>query len=204
MEKRRIASTELAVGTVMAWDAYDEKGRLLLRKGLVITSNNQVDGLAERGLFTEASPERRTVPVSEEPSAVSSIMDARRRLERLCGPNSRTDDFTYQITCIRALVAEACRLSPDAAVGTLLLARHGRYSIRHSLDVAVVSHIVGVALEIREPDLSSAIAAALTMNFSILELQDVLQAQKEPLTEEQREVIKGHPEPAKRDCASAA
>jgi HD-GYP domain-containing protein (c-di-GMP phosphodiesterase class II) len=192
MRKRRITSTELAVGTVMSWDAYDDRGRLLLRKGLVIASNSQVDGLIERGLYAEAPPERQP-PVSEEPSAVSSIMEARRRLERLCGPNSRTDDFTYQITCIRALVAQACRLSEDAAVGTLLLARHGRYSIRHSLDVAVVSHIAGVALDMREPDLSSAVAAALTMNFSILELQDVLQAQKEPLTEEQREVIKGHP-----------
>ena len=197
MGKRRIMPTEIAIGSVMAWDAYDEQGRLLLRKGLVIASSSQIAGLMERGLFVESVPGRETVPIARDevmPSAVWSILEARRLLELACTADAPKDDFQYQITCVRALITEAHRLSPDAAIATLLLERAGRYSIRHSLDVAVTSQIVGSAMGVAEPQLSSMVAAALTMNMSILELQDHLQTQKEPLTKAQRAVIESHPE----------
>jgi HD-GYP domain-containing protein (c-di-GMP phosphodiesterase class II) len=198
MGKRRILPAEIAIGSVMAWDAYDDQGRLLLRKGLVIESSSQIAGLMERGLFVESYPGRdSTVTIAKEeiapPSAVSSILEARARLELACTA-APSDDFPYQITCIRALIAEAYRLSPDASIATLLLEREGRYSIRHSMDVAVTCQMVGKAMGVAEPQLSSMVAAALTMNMSIIDMQDELQGQKEPLTKAQRELINRHPE----------
>jgi HD-GYP domain-containing protein (c-di-GMP phosphodiesterase class II) len=49
-------------------------------------------------------------------------------------------------------------------------------------------------LKMDERELASTVAAALTMNISILYLQDSLQAQREPLTAEQQAVIQNHPE----------
>jgi HD-GYP domain-containing protein (c-di-GMP phosphodiesterase class II) len=196
MGKRRISSTELAVGSVMAWDAYDDQGRLLLRKGMVITSNGQVDGLIARGLFAEVDPVKVT-PIGRDdiaPSAVALILEARRRLEILCAPKGPKEHFAERIYGIRELIGKACGLSQDASLAMTLLERKGRYSIRHAVDVAIACHVVGSALEIPEPDLSALIAAALTMNMSIMALQDDLQAQKEPLSVEQREIIRLHPE----------
>jgi HD-GYP domain-containing protein (c-di-GMP phosphodiesterase class II) len=85
-------------------------------------------------------------------------------------------------------------VSQDAALAMTLLERNGRYSIRHSVDVAIACHVTGGALGIEEPELSSVVAAALTMNISVLELQDELQSQKDPLSEEQRERIRQHPD----------
>ena len=197
MSKRRITPLEIAIGSVLAWDAYDSQGRLLLRKGQVISSRSQIDGLMERGLFVQTDdiaekPLRQRTEVP--PSAVSLILEARRRLQAICAPQATGDDFSRQIFGIRELIREACTLSQDAALAMTLLEREGRYSIRHSVDVAIACHVVGTALDVQEPELSALLAAALTMNLSILSLQDDLQAQSEPLTDEQREIIRRHPE----------
>lgn len=195
MEKRRISRTELAIGTVLAWDAYDERGHLLLRKGQTIVSTTQIDGLLERGLFTGPDRERKKPPVEPlSPSAVALVLEARHRLQLACSPNGTKEKFPERILAIRKLVADACTISKDAALAMTLLDRNGRYSIRHSVDAAITSQVVGEAVGISEPDLSSAVAGALTMNISMLELQDILQAQEGPLTELQRELILKHPE----------
>ena len=197
MGKRRILSTELAIGSVLAWDAYDENGRLLLKRGQVIVSSTQLAGLMERGLFTEMDPTReKPVPGLPDvsPSAVALILEARRRLQLVCGPTGNTGSFPEQILRIRELIREACRVSPDAALAMTLLDRNGRYSVRHSVDVAIACHLIGAELGIAEPDLTSTVAAALTMNVSMLTLQDDLQTQQAPLSAGQREVIHNHPE----------
>ncbi|HZN26285.1 MAG TPA: HD domain-containing phosphohydrolase [Burkholderiales bacterium] len=197
MGKRRIVSEELEIGSVLAWDAFDERGRLLLRKGYVVDRNSQIEALIERGLFVQQDPTAApTKPVAPkpEPTALSCVLEVRHRLEVLSAPNGPRDNFPQQLLGLRRLIAEACRLNEDVALATALLERQGRYSIRHAVDVAVACHSVGPALGIDEPELSSTIAAALTMNMSILHMQDDLQGQQNPLSDTQREVIRRHPE----------
>jgi HD-GYP domain-containing protein (c-di-GMP phosphodiesterase class II) len=196
MGKRRILSNELAIGTVLGWDAYDENGRLLLKRGQVISSSTQLEGLIERGLFTEmeAPREKPVANIEIAPSAVALILEARRRLQLVCSPSGPKTAFPEQILRIRDLVRESCRVSQDAALAMTLLDRNGRYSLRHSVDVAIACQAVGGELGITEPELTSIVSGALTMNLSILQLQDDLQAQQAPLTPGQREVIRKHPE----------
>jgi HD-GYP domain-containing protein (c-di-GMP phosphodiesterase class II) len=197
MGKRRITSEELAIGSVLAWDAYDAQGRLLLRKGVVIDRSSQIERLIEEGLFVEQDvapkPQQPAKPLVEN-TAVSALLEARRRLEVVGAPDGPKENFTQLVMGIRRLVAEACRLNEDVALAMALLEHRGRYSTRHSVDVAVACHSVGSVLGIEEPELSSTVAAALTMNISILQLQDDLQAQQCPLSEAQRETIQKHPE----------
>lgn len=199
MGKRRITAAELAVGSIMPWDAYDRDGWLLLRRGHVIASSNQIGGLIERGLFVETDSARdRTateiLPDEEPPSAVSLVLEARRRLQSICALSALKENFPQQAFHIRELIREACKLSQDVALAMILLEHQGRYSIRHSVDAAITCHVVGTALDIQEPELSATVAAALTMNISMLPLQDILQAQASPLTTEQREAVRSHPQ----------
>jgi HD-GYP domain-containing protein (c-di-GMP phosphodiesterase class II) len=195
-KRRRILAAELEIGSVMPWDAYDERGRLLLKKGLVIDRNSQIEALIERGLFIEAEPEAQAqahAPEVFEATAVSIILQVRQRLELLCTPGAPTQDFTQQIMGLCRLIAQACRLNQDAALAMALLEHDGRYSIRHSVDAAIACHVVGTSFGFNEAQLTSTVAAALTMNATTLQLQDVLQGQKEPLTDNQRETIQRHP-----------
>lgn len=199
MIKRRLTAGEISVGSVLPWDVYDEGGRLLLAKGHVIVSSNQIDALIERGLFATADTKRdrdKAPPPAEEerPSAVALILEARRRLQSACAPNAPKKNFPEQVMRMRRLVQDACRQSRDAALAMILLGREERYSIRHSVDAAVTCHVVGTVLDIQEPELSAIVAAALTMNISMLRLQDELQANRHPLTAEQREAIARHPQ----------
>ena len=197
MKKRRIALVELEVGSKLAWDAYDDRGRLLLRKGQVIASASQVERMIEQGLFAEVESTRDAepaAPVAGTPSAASLVLEARRRLQLVCTPNGSKQDFSQQILDIRELVTSACALSEEAALATSLLQQNGRYSIRHSVDAAVACHVIGTALKMDERELNAAVVGALTMNISVLQLQDTLQAQKEPLTESQLKIIRHHPE----------
>jgi HD-GYP domain-containing protein (c-di-GMP phosphodiesterase class II) len=194
--KRRIAAAELGIGTVLAWDAYDDRGRLLLRKGQVISSMSQVEGLIERGLFIETEPVRECAPaaVLDTPSAAGVVLEARQRLQAVCAAGASRQNWAEHILGIVRLVETACRLSPEAALATSLWQRDGRYSIRHSVDTAVACHVISSALNVSEAQRTSTVAAALTMNISILQLQDSLQSQQSPLTPEQREIIDNHPE----------
>lgn len=199
MGKRRITAAEIAVGSILPWDAYDGDGWLLLRRGHVIASSNQIEGLIERGLFVETDYARDKTetgipPDEEPPSAVSLVLEARRRLQSICALSAPKENFPQQAYHIRELIREACKLNQDVALAMILLEHQGRYSIRHSVDAAITCHVVGTALGIQEPELSATVAAALTMNISMLPLQDALQAQESPLTTEQRQAVRDHPQ----------
>ncbi len=49
----RVRASEIVVGQPLPWSAYDAQGRLLLSRGQVVQSLNQVSGLLQRGLFRE-------------------------------------------------------------------------------------------------------------------------------------------------------
>jgi HD-GYP domain-containing protein (c-di-GMP phosphodiesterase class II) len=190
--RRRITPQDVAIGTVLPRDVSDITGRVLARRGEVITSRAQINALIEHGLFAEdpLSPEP-VVPRST--SAVALVLEARRRLELSCTHYSPKTHFQERILEVRRLVAAACSLSEEVSLATVLLQRQGRYSFRHSVDVAIACQVVGTTLNVGEPDLTSIVAAALTMNLAMLDLQDALQEQHEPLTDTQRQRVQEHP-----------
>ena len=192
---RRITANELAIGTVLPRDASDITGRVLARRGELISSRAQINTLIEHGLFSEEPvPPAPPEPVAPRgTSAVALILEARRKLELACSFGSSKAPLKEQILEVRRLVAKACSLSQDVSLATAVLHRQGRYSIRHSVDVAVACQVVGNTIGLGEPDLASVVAAALTMNIGMLELQDTLQEQHEPLTDAQREKVQEHP-----------
>lgn len=198
MTKRRISNDEIAVGQRLAWDVYDEEGRLLLRRGQVIDNSHKVEELVRRGLFTESDPIhsswRKAEPPPERKTALSQIIEARRQLALICSEKMPKGHFPEQVTRIVMLIREACELSKDVALASILLHREGRYSIRHSVDAALVGHVVGTFTGMQDAELMSVSAAALTMNVSMLALQDHLQSNEPPLTPEQRQVIQHHPD----------
>ncbi|NWG86519.1 MAG: flagellar brake protein [Hydrogenophilaceae bacterium] len=49
----RVRASEIVIGQPLPWSAYDANGRLLLNRGIVVQSMNQVSGLIQRGLFRE-------------------------------------------------------------------------------------------------------------------------------------------------------
>ncbi|HEY8025651.1 MAG TPA: HD domain-containing phosphohydrolase [Burkholderiaceae bacterium] len=199
-DQRRISMADIVVGEPMLWDAYGVDGKLLLRKGYVVENERQVEGLIERGLYITASHAdslHKPEPVKklEVPSVLRLLNLANKRLEKLLyGLGGETDAEAKFLEVVKA-ISYATDLNRDIALGCLQLNQSaGNYSVRHCVDTAVLSLLVMRAMHKTPEEITTVMAAALTMNVGMLRAHDQLESKTEPLTAAEIEVIKNHPQ----------
>ncbi|HOX50329.1 MAG TPA: HD domain-containing phosphohydrolase, partial [Fibrobacteria bacterium] len=82
---------------------------------------------------------------------------------------------------------------PDAFLASLELCQVCRYGTLHAIHSAAICDLVAQAMGHGAEDRRILMAAALTRDIGFLELQEVLDRQSEPLTEEQQEEVRVHP-----------
>jgi HD-GYP domain-containing protein (c-di-GMP phosphodiesterase class II) len=201
MGNRRIAISDIVIGQPLQWDVYGSDGGLLLRKGNVITSSNQVSTLIERGLFADmegadgATRDKKSVPKQVEiPSVVRMINDVRTDLRTLSYNITNEPDANNKLLALAKKVAMATYMDSDVALGCILLSQEESYSVRHCVDSAVVSVLVARALKKPADEVILLSAAALTMNLSMLRQQERLQDKSDALSSEEQLSISQHPE----------
>jgi len=71
-------------------------------------------------------------------------------------------------------------MDEDAVLGTLFIEHTGRYWVNHPVNTALICEMVSKRLGFSPQKRFSLLAASLTMNISMLPLQDTLFFQKEP------------------------
>jgi HD-GYP domain-containing protein (c-di-GMP phosphodiesterase class II) len=207
----RIRADLLRVGTPVPFDIYNSTGRLLLRRGHVVESDQQLERLAASGRYdpvgidtqvVRAAPTDRVVSeFSRLPSQLARtrvsifdrLTDAVHALEDVRSLEAPAPQFEPAVRQAVAMIRECCSLDSDAALAHILLSELPRYSLRHAINVSVLSSLLLARLRHDPAGGESAIAAALTMNLSIFDLQDTLVRQQDPLTTEQRDALQLHP-----------
>jgi HD-GYP domain-containing protein (c-di-GMP phosphodiesterase class II) len=201
----------LEVGMPIPFDVYNSTGRLLLRRGHVLESDQQLDRLLQAGRYDpdgvkEASPRTRAQSgrVVQEFSRLPSqlarnrvsifdrLTDVAHALEDSVSMAPPTPEFESTLRLSATNVRECCALDSDAALAHIMIAGMHRYSLRHTTNVAVLTALLLTRLNHDPAKVESTIAAALTMNLTILDLQDTLVRQQEPLTPEQRSSLRLH------------
>ncbi|WP_374356628.1 HD-GYP domain-containing protein [Chitinimonas sp.] len=189
MIQRRIRLGEIAVGHPLPWNVYTDKGVLLMAEGARIQSADQLDRLLEIGLYIES-----TLTWHQPPqSALQHVLHACYRLAVLFKQPEQVPDFPAEVLAIAGLIEEALSQDSGVVMATVVLRRGGRYAVRHGVNAACVVACVLQAMGPTGPGKLSVLAAALTMNIGVLELQDALARQIEPLTPSQRARIERHP-----------
>lgn len=191
MPRRPIDPTELTVGQPLHFNAYDPRGKLLLRRGQVIGSEGQLEKLLRHGLFYGSDEECRSPAQPPPPSPLALLLEARVRLQALLSDPSPAD-FRGSLLDIARSVREACQRHPDVALASILLRTDGPYGTRHAVNAAVACQITGAAMDVDPPELAATVAAALTMNIGMFELQDRLGALEGPLSAEQHAAVRAH------------
>jgi HD-GYP domain-containing protein (c-di-GMP phosphodiesterase class II) len=201
MSGHRIITNEIHVGKPLPWNVFDAAGVLLLRRGVVITSQHTLDRLIEEGIYVDDKDAPRdsrssNVPVAdpEKPSALQLVLDARRMFGTLLNELGSVADFPARIRRIALLVDLACQTNADVAIATVLLLQEERYAVRHHVDTAIVADLLCRAMSAPEETTQAAIVVALTMNASMYEVQDKLNDVKGPLNDKLRALIAAHPE----------
>lgn len=206
----RLGIADIVLGESLPWDVMDSFGRLLMRQGSVIQQQNHANEMVERGMYIEKSlytklPEvdrKRNSTLSpstpeqavEIQSVLSLINLAVKRLDALLKSLQKFPDARKSTLEIVKLIRSAVLLSEDLALASIQLNhRSGSYCVRHCVDTAILAIIVAQAMNKSSQEIQDIAAASLTMNISMIELQEKLQSQKETLSERDKAAIHNHP-----------
>ena len=189
----KTGTAEVQLGKPLPWAIFDAKRRTLLRKGMVIATPAQLALLADQAVYRgDEAPhhtsieERNAAPffiIGEMMGRLSAILQAVAGRHPDFSPK-RLDDL-----CIAMQVM--CAEDADAALAAVHLDSDGKYAVRHLIHSALLVELVTCRLGYLPDDRQRLIAAALTANVGMLELQERLLKQ-EDITPEQRQEINRH------------
>ena len=101
--------------------------------------------------------------------------------------------LTVEILGLSKSIQSICEEDSDLALGSIMLENAELYSIKHTIHTAIVCEIIAKYLGWATTDRLLLLAATLTMNIAMIEIQDNLYYQEEPLSLEQKSIIKEHP-----------
>lgn len=197
-EHIKVKAGEIAVGRALPWAVHDASGRLLLQKGSLISSSRQLDILIARGLYRTpgAASEAVSPPAPPDTSSPFEILtDTMQRLSALFSAIILQQGRVAERTRRLCLELQAlCETDADAALGAVHLCHDRPYTLSHPIHIAILVELIarrlGTDAEARRPLL----AAALSANVSMLELQEILHHQQAPLSDDQRRAIREHPD----------
>jgi len=204
---------DIEIGESLPWDIMDSYGRLLLKQGSVIDNLAHAKEMIERGMYIEkglytklpvfdrvhstANPGKDVAqaPLKEEsPSVLYNINLAVKRLDVLLKNIQKFPDARGSILEVVRLIRLAIRLSEDLALASIQLNHEsGSYCVRHCVDTAILAMIVAESMKKSAQEIQDIGAAALTMNISMIELQEKLQVKKEALSDADKAAIHNHP-----------
>lgn len=196
--KQRISLQELSVGQPVPWDAYDEAGTLLLRRGEIVPSQRALDRLIESGLFAqkEEYESRTSVPVPDaKPSALQHVLDARRILSGIFEQTPEAmDDFTGRMDKLIQTVKQACDAHATVSLASILLQQDVECRVRHPVNTAILGYFLAKELALDEAGQRAVVAAALTMNLGMYEVQEKVESIHGTLNDKLMSMIRRHPE----------
>jgi HD-GYP domain-containing protein (c-di-GMP phosphodiesterase class II) len=200
----KLREDDIVVGRPLMWTIYDSNGSKLVKAGFTIQSKEQVKWLMNRGAYNKpievSGPQfasrqtRKPVEKPKEKSPFRVLEDVLSKLAlTLASIESEEIDFYEHIMELVKDIQRACDKDSNAAIASLFVLHGNSYPIKHLIDVAILVDILAKQQGIARAKRQSLVAAALTMNISIIELQEELHRQTASLTDEQK----------KGDCRSS-
>jgi AraC-like DNA-binding protein len=193
-----VVKQRVLVGQALPFNVRDADRSLLLARGQVVTSHEQMEALFERGCLVDldelkpAPTDVRSAPRERLPALWRNCMDEVGNALQT-SPHS---GYTAALEDAAAPVLQLIERDPDLAIFQVLRQEecsHLQYGVTHSVHSAITVHMVAQRLGWDADALQRVFKAALTMNISMLELQGQLSKQATPLTEMQRELVHSHP-----------
>ncbi len=190
----RLGSSAIVVGKPLPWSIFDKEGRLLMRKEAVLRNKNELGQLLERGAYRTGGSyippslkHRRRSPfflVGELMAQLNAVFHAIMEGQR--------DTILEPLHEVCITMQVMCAEDADAALAAIHLDKDGKYTLRHPIHSALLVELATYRLGYDPDHRQRLIAATLTANVGMLELQEFLQKQG-PVNAEQRAEINQHP-----------
>ena len=194
----RIAPGALTIGRPLPWDVYDTDGNILLRQGYVIQTNSQLEQLFERGRFKPRKIERPQEEVFEDTrdrNPFADYPDLLHSLEATLNAITESDPSAQKrLLGLARMIERTCTESPDATLALVHLYSIGPVIHEQILFYAILCQFIGRQFGLEESRVAVLTAAALTANLALVPIADKLNASNTVLNDEQRSVIRKHPQ----------
>ena len=205
----KISEEDIRLGVPIAWDIYDAKEMLLVRKGFIPESEKHLQLLIQRGLYANEEEYLKAKEALNGSSAtdkkpLSQILNimgnaqgiVKEAIENLVSGNSTTP-VDMEIVKAANVLEGAIAINTDIALAFTLFKQTAEgYVARHLMDAAILSLIVARSMKLPQDEVTAIVSAALTMNIGMFDLQEVLHNREMPPTDEEELAIKRHPEVA--------
>lgn len=180
---RYVKAEHLEKGMVLVYTLYDNNEKVLLKSNRKLTKNYiaRIQQMEITGLyvFEDDEIEQHTPIVSEQ-----TRLKAIKSLKRL-----NIDDCIY----IANNIVEEIRESESMIVETINLSTYDNYTFSHSVNVDILSVILGVAAGLRDDELRKLSQAALLHDIGKTCVPIEIINKPGKLTEEEYEEVKNHP-----------
>lgn len=194
----RIAPGALTVGRPLPWDVYDADGNILLRQGYVIQTDSQLEQLFERGRFKPRKierPQEETFEDTRDRNPFADYPDLLHSLEATLKAITDSDPSAQKrLLGLARKIERTCTESPDATLALVHLYSIGPVIHEQILFYAILCQFIGRQFGLEEKRVAVLTAAALTANLALVPIADKLNASNTVLNDEQRGVIRKHPE----------
>lgn len=203
----KISLADLQIGNPILWNVYDANGRLLARVGFIPQSERQLETLIERGLFVDVEEYKNSNASNHyhkdtntkiEHHVLGQMGNALSIIQNVTlgvVANAPLPDIPEMVMKVAGILHETITTNRDIALACIHFKQTPEgYSNRHLIDTAILSMIIASTMQLPVAEVESIAAAALTMNIGMLHLQEDLQNRAEPPTDEERVLIRMHPE----------
>lgn len=191
---QKIVRTQLVLGEPLPFSIYDEKGRLLLRHGIVITMPDQIDRVLARGAMLDEyenlaearTPEAQRASIPEDkPPAFELMGTLILNLKHVVGTALKSPeqiDLSARIRKIARTVQDVCLEDIDSALAAPCLDFQNPYIIVHQMMGAVLTELIARRKAVVPEDRLSMICAALTRDLGQMPIQMELDNTAGPLS----------------------
>ena len=186
------------VGAPLPFNVFSNDQTLLLSKGYVVQSADQMALLFARGTLVDIAEVFQSADaIKHAPAKMLGKLwtDNISRIHRTLS-NITPETFLKAIEEASKPVESLIDRDPDLAILQVMRQEgneHTQYGLNHAVHTAIVCRLVAKRLEWSEDEANRAFKAALTMNASMFELQGILAKHVGRPSDEQRKLIRSHP-----------
>ncbi|MBV8603100.1 MAG: hypothetical protein JO224_00290 [Pelomonas sp.] len=190
-------ASQMRKGVPLPWNVRTESGHLLLARGQVLATEDEIAALLARGMFVDAA-ELRLPSGGDVAPLYRNVFERWAAMERRLAASLRAPcaELGTRIAALAGDVTELADEHPDQLIFAVVQYDHERfaaYGVAHSLHAAAVCALLTRRMACDAAQRRSLLCAALTMNIAIVELQGQLAAKGGRPSAGQRQVIDAHP-----------
>ncbi|WP_420474474.1 HD-GYP domain-containing protein [Noviherbaspirillum sp. ST9] len=207
--QRQITPADIKLGEPLAFSVYDQEGRLLLRKGIVITMQEQVDRIILRKALmgtdgpvsTEraAAPPRSTPPLRAQGEAMpvfdqigSLILNLKHTFATAVKTPDQID-LGVRVRQLAARIQALCKADIDSSLAAPHLDHANPYLIVHQVMGAVLAEVTARRAGLEEEARLPVVCAALTRDIGLFHVQAELDQANGALSDSLKRAVSEHP-----------